>query len=61
VGTSDARMQKGRVGAVSTKTDVLLADEAPIWDSDELRQLIADGQERGFLTFEQIANALEEA
>jgi RNA polymerase primary sigma factor len=54
-------MQKGRVGAVSTKTDVLLADEAPIWDSDELRQLVAEGQERGFLTFEQIATALEEA
>ena len=28
---------------------------------DELRQLIADGQERGYLTFEQIATCLEEA
>jgi RNA polymerase primary sigma factor len=45
---------------VSTKTDVLLADEAPIWETDDLRQLIADGQERGFLTFEQIASTLEE-
>jgi RNA polymerase primary sigma factor len=45
---------------VNAKTHVLLADEAPIWDADELRQLVADGQERGFLTFEQIANALEE-
>ena len=45
---------------MSTKTDVLLADEAPIWELDELRQLIADGQERGFLTFEQIASTLEE-
>jgi len=45
---------------VSTKTEVLLADEAPIWDLDELKQLIADGQERGFLTFEQIASTLEE-
>jgi RNA polymerase primary sigma factor len=45
---------------VSTKTDVLLADEAPIWEMDDLRQLIADGQERGFLTFEQIATTLEE-
>jgi RNA polymerase primary sigma factor len=44
----------------STKTDVLLADEAPIWEMDDLRQLIADGQERGFLTFEQIATTLEE-
>ncbi|MEA2277902.1 MAG: polymerase primary sigma factor [Solirubrobacteraceae bacterium] len=45
---------------MSTKTDVLLADEAPIWELDELRQLIADGQERGVLTFEQIATTLEE-
>jgi RNA polymerase primary sigma factor len=46
--------------SVSTKTDVLLADEAPIWELDELRALIADGQERGVLTFEQIATTLEE-
>src|SRR6478672_42804 len=47
-------------GGVSTKTDVLLADEAPIWELDDLRQLIVDGQDRGFLTFEQIASTLEE-
>ena len=45
---------------MSTKTEVLLADEAPIWEMEELRQLVADGQERGFLTFEQIATCLEE-
>ena len=45
---------------MSTKTDVLLADEAPIWELDDLRQLIVDGQDRGFLTFEQIASTLEE-
>jgi RNA polymerase primary sigma factor len=45
---------------LSTKTEVLLADEAPIWEMEELRQLVADGQERGFLTFEQIATCLEE-
>ena len=45
---------------MSTKTEVLLADEAPIWELDDLRQLIADGQERGFLTFAQIASSLEE-
>ena len=45
---------------MSTKTDVLLADEAPIWELDDLRQLILDGQDRGFLTFEQIASTLEE-
>jgi RNA polymerase primary sigma factor len=45
---------------VSTKSEVLLADEAPIWELDDLRQLIAEGQDRGFLTFEQIASTLEE-
>ena len=45
---------------MSTKSEVLLADEAPIWEMDDLRQLVAEGQERGFLTFEQIAATLEE-
>jgi RNA polymerase primary sigma factor len=40
--------------------EMLLADEAPIHELDELRPLIAEGQDRGFLTFEQIATALEE-
>jgi RNA polymerase primary sigma factor len=38
----------------------LLADETSIIDLDELRPLIAEGQEKGVLTFEQIASALEE-
>src|SRR6478735_7420870 len=45
---------------VGTKTTALLADEAAITEIDELRPLIADGQERGNLTVEQIATALEE-
>jgi RNA polymerase primary sigma factor len=49
-----------RIRSLSTKSEVLLADEAPIWEMEDLRQLVADGQERGFLTFEQIAAALEE-
>jgi RNA polymerase primary sigma factor len=40
--------------------EVLLADEAPIHELDELRTVIADAQERGFLTFEEISTALEE-
>ena len=47
-------------GAGLSKTDVLLADEAPIAELEELRNLIADGQERGFLTIEQITTCLEE-
>jgi RNA polymerase primary sigma factor len=45
---------------LATKATVLLAEEVSITEIDELRPLIAEGQERGFLTFEQIASALEE-
>ena len=45
---------------MSTKTEGLLADEAPIHELDELKPLIAEGQEKGLLTFEQIAERLEE-
>jgi RNA polymerase primary sigma factor len=45
---------------VSDESVVLLADEAPIVELDELRPLILEGQERGFLTFERIAACLEE-
>jgi RNA polymerase primary sigma factor len=45
---------------LSQKQDVLLADDTPIAEQEELRALIAEGQERGFLTFEQIAERLEE-
>jgi RNA polymerase primary sigma factor len=45
---------------LGTKTDALLADEAAIHEIDELRPLIAEGQERGFLTVERIASSLEE-
>ena len=39
--------------------DGLRADP-PLQDSDELRSLITEGRERGYLTFEQIASTLEE-
>jgi RNA polymerase primary sigma factor len=45
---------------VSNKGMVLLSDEAPIVELEELRPLIAEGQERGFVTFEQLASLLEE-
>ena len=40
----------------------LLGDqpEAPVLDIEELRTLVADGRERGYLTFEEIAACLEE-
>jgi RNA polymerase primary sigma factor len=45
---------------VSDKGIVLLSDEAPIAELEELRPLIAEGQERGVLTFAQIEACLEE-
>jgi RNA polymerase primary sigma factor len=45
---------------LGTKTEALLVDEPSILDVDEIRPLIAEGQEKGFLTFEQIASCLEE-
>jgi RNA polymerase primary sigma factor len=47
-------------GGQTIVNEVLLADEAPIHEMDELRTVIADAQERGFLTFEEISTALEE-
>jgi RNA polymerase primary sigma factor len=34
--------------------------EAPFMEVEELRALVAEGRERGYLTFEEIANCLEE-
>jgi len=45
---------------VRKESEALLADEAPIAELDEFRALISEGQERGFLTFDQIATCLEE-
>jgi RNA polymerase primary sigma factor len=45
---------------LATKTEALLATEPSIVEIDELRPLIAEGQERGFLTVEQITTCLEE-
>jgi RNA polymerase primary sigma factor len=45
---------------VSEQATVLLSDDAPIVELDGLQALIAEGQERGFLTFLQIETCLEE-
>jgi RNA polymerase primary sigma factor len=45
---------------VSVDEIVLLSDETPIAELDELRPLIAAGQERGFLNFAEIETCLEE-
>jgi RNA polymerase primary sigma factor len=46
---------------VSDKSTILLSDDAPIAELEELRPLIAEGQERGYLTFDEIRNWLEES
>ncbi len=58
----------GEAGTQSTAEDaparaaatVELNGDLPFSDSDELRSLIAQGRERGYLTFEHIAATLEE-
>src|SRR4051812_41502331 len=53
----------GKEGALTAREDqLLLAEQAdgPFSDVDELRRLIAEGRERGFLTFEEVALCLEE-
>ncbi len=40
---------------------ILLSDDAPVVELEELRPLIAEGQERGFLTFAEIQAWLEES
>ncbi len=45
---------------MTTKIEGLLVDEAPISELDELRPLIAEGQERGFIAFDALARCLEE-
>src|SRR5207247_6580141 len=44
----------------SEETSSGLDGDPRFQDSDELRSLIAQGRERGYLTFEQIAGTLEE-
>src|SRR3954447_19495928 len=68
IGTEEAASADGSplrhapegLSGLATKTDALLADEAAITEIEELRPLIAEGQERGILTVEQIAASLEE-
>ena len=45
---------------MATKSEGLLASDASILEIEELRPLFAEGHERGFLTVEQIAGALDE-
>jgi RNA polymerase primary sigma factor len=46
---------------MSEKSTILLSDDAPITELEEIRPLIAEGQERGYLTIDEIQNWLEES
>jgi len=55
--------EPGAVGGDETAANGAAAElngDLPFQDSDELRTLISQGRERGYLTFEQIAGTLEE-
>jgi RNA polymerase primary sigma factor len=45
---------------LSGKAVALLSDDAPIVEFDEVGALVVDGLDRGFLTFDQVAAALED-
>jgi RNA polymerase primary sigma factor len=51
---------RSTVGDVASRDDVLLVDGALSSELDELKDLLAEGQERGFLTQEELAARLEE-
>jgi RNA polymerase primary sigma factor len=45
---------------LSTKAEAVLVEDASVLEIEEMRTLVAEGQERGSLTFEAIARCLEE-
>jgi RNA polymerase primary sigma factor len=58
--TGEAGSQPPSEDAPTNAETPALNGDLPFSDSDELRSLIAQGRERGYLTFEQIAATLEE-
>jgi RNA polymerase primary sigma factor len=50
----------GDEGATAERGGDVEGADVPLPDSDELRTLIAQGRERGYLTFEEISGTLEE-
>src|SRR5438552_2579178 len=61
-GASDTDSLTERGGLTAKDDGALLAEQAdaPFSDVEELRRLIAEGKERGYLSFEEIAACLEE-
>jgi RNA polymerase primary sigma factor len=55
-------LQQGSRGdpGLATKDEVLLVEATTLQESDELRELVTDAQERGYLTQEEFATFLEE-
>src|SRR6188472_561043 len=49
------------VGEVASRDDGLLTDAAFTGEPEDLKDLLAEGQERGYLTHEEIAARIDEA
>jgi RNA polymerase primary sigma factor len=56
----DVLLAEGESGNDGSDGSAVEADGPSLPDSDDLRNLIAQGQERGYLTFEEISATLEE-
>ncbi len=57
---ADVLLGEGGSGESETSGGPLEAGEAALPDSEDLRKLIAEGSERGYLTFEEISGTLDE-
>ena len=44
----------------TTSTDAPPVDDAPVWELDEVRTLVAEGRERGYLTIAQIVAGIDD-
>jgi RNA polymerase primary sigma factor len=56
----EALLNEAESGPADDTAPAELNGELPFADHDELQRLIGEGQERGYLTFEEIAGTLEE-
>jgi RNA polymerase primary sigma factor len=58
---TDSQRAAGGHRELATKDEVVLAEVTTFQDSDELRELVSDAQERGYLTQEEFVSFLEES
>src|SRR5215210_6329010 len=56
----EALLNEAESGPADDTAPAVINGELPFADHDQLQRLIGEGQERGYLTFEEIASTLEE-